>query len=510
MGLDPNTYRSILSLTADEARDFFLKQENYCNFDLPPYFTFEALLKSLNELLVGKDLSNFHEPGKKVRDYDDVNHTLLNNKNGKYAWRPFSLIHPAIYVSLVHIITEEVNWNTIKCRFKDFQSNEKINCFSIPVKSTSNKKDKEEQILYWWENIEQKSIELALDYEHLIQSDITDCYSSIYTHTIVWAIHTKEQSKCDKNKKDFKKQIGSVIDKKLQDMNSGQTNGIPQGSVLMDFIAEIVLGYADLRLSEEIYKYKSITDDYCILRYRDDYKIFTNNPQIGEIIIKLLSEVLSEINLKLNPIKTKISRNIVKDSLKSEKHHWIINKQYAKDIREQLIIIHNFSEKHPNSGGLLKALTKFYKRIYGHKNLTYNYSVLISIITDIAVHNPRTYPQYCAIMSKFLSFVDGDDQKLALLEKVKRRFNNIPNTSHLDLWLQRLTIQINRDMKYKAPLAQLAAGQKMNIWNSDWLKGDIKKTLEETKIVDEEVIKNLDPVMEKGEAVLFLNHHTPS
>jgi hypothetical protein len=29
----------------------------------------------------------------------------------------------------------------------------------------------------------------------------------------------------------------------MQGMNYGQTNGIPQGSVLMDFIAEMVLGF---------------------------------------------------------------------------------------------------------------------------------------------------------------------------------------------------------------------------------------------------------------------------
>lgn len=37
-------------------------------------------------------------------------------------------------------------------------------------------------------------------------------------------------------------------------MQYGQTNGIPQGSVLFDFIAEIVLGYADLLLYEDLQK----------------------------------------------------------------------------------------------------------------------------------------------------------------------------------------------------------------------------------------------------------------
>ena len=35
-------------------------------------------------------------------------------------------------------------------------------------------------------------------------------------------------------------------------MSYGQTNGIPQGTILMDFIAEMVLGYADYLLTERL------------------------------------------------------------------------------------------------------------------------------------------------------------------------------------------------------------------------------------------------------------------
>lgn len=67
-------------------------------------------------------------------------------------------------------------------------------------------------------------------------------------------------------------------------MCHGQTNGIPQGSVLMDFLAGMVLGHADHELTEKINK-NSITD-YHILRYRDDYRIFVNNPGAGQDIAK--------------------------------------------------------------------------------------------------------------------------------------------------------------------------------------------------------------------------------
>ena len=43
--------KSILELTHDEALQYFLKQESYCNFDLPEYFQFEKILSTANTLL---------------------------------------------------------------------------------------------------------------------------------------------------------------------------------------------------------------------------------------------------------------------------------------------------------------------------------------------------------------------------------------------------------------------------------------------------------------------------
>lgn len=165
---------------------------------------------------------------------------------------------------------------------------------------------------------------LSLEYNHLLLLDITDCYGSLYTHSIVWALHTIEEAKKveNRNNPDF---IGVVIDKHIQEMSFGQTNGIPQGSVLMDFIAEIVLGFGDYLLTLELDRL-GITD-YKIIRYRDDYRIFTNNPQLSSEIAKVLSEVLSKLNFKLNSAKTNSTDDVVLGSLKSDKVHWIYNKR---------------------------------------------------------------------------------------------------------------------------------------------------------------------------------------
>ena len=244
--------------------------------------------------------------GRVIRSIDDRG--VIVYLDGRYAWRPLQLIHPALYVSLVHQITEERNWKTIVKRFSKFTSNKKIKCMSLPIRSETKQSDKATLVSNWWRKVEQKSIELALDYQYLFVTDVSDCYGSLYTHSIVWALHDK---KVAKKKREDDKLIGNVIDWHLQDMSFGQTNGIPQGSTLMDFISEMVLGYADSQLSEKIAK--SIKN-YTVIRYRDDYRVFVNNPQDGEAIIKSITEVLADLGMKLNPHKTTSSHEIVRDS----------------------------------------------------------------------------------------------------------------------------------------------------------------------------------------------------
>ena len=97
---------TILNLNGNEAKAFLLEQLSYFSLELPEYFNFQELINLLDNELMGKELKQI---GTKVKakNLDDVNYKILNNKDGKYAWRPFQLIHPALYVKLVQKITEK-------------------------------------------------------------------------------------------------------------------------------------------------------------------------------------------------------------------------------------------------------------------------------------------------------------------------------------------------------------------------------------------------------------------
>ena len=502
--------KTILDLNSTEARKFFLKKESYCSIQLPEYFDFQTLLDALAQngsLKGGLSLE-------KAKKCDEVNYKLLTNKDGKFAWRSLQLINPAIYVYLVNKITDEENWQYIKNRFHKLQKNKQINCCSIPMLSTNEKEsDKAKTIQSWWYQIEQQSIELALKYDCFLNTDITECYNSIYTHTIPWALHGKQKVKQDFLAGVKRKEIGDIIDTTIQSMQYSQTNGIPQGSVLMDFIAEIILGYADAVLSCKIKIYnrnKKIhrIEDYQIIRYRDDYRIFATNQETLVKIAKLLTETLIDLNLKLNTQKTFISDKIIRDTIKPDKIYWNEAKQIEKTLQKHLFLIHTLAEKHPNSGSLSKALDNFLDRVFPLKLFKEeNTKVLISILIDIAYSNPRTYPVITAILSKIMSLEVNKETTEEIFKYIDRKFEKIPNVGHLEVWLQRLTIKINPEKEYAEQLCKKVADDTAKIWNIDWLNENIITVFKQISIIDRQKINEMPQIIEPKEIKIFNDNY---
>ena len=489
--------RSVLEMTSAQARSFFLKQESYCRVELPAYFQFRTILSAVAKALKGKSLADMSS---KPHQHEGVNYSLLSNKDGRHAWRPFQLIHPALYVSLVDQITTPDKWAFIRDRFKRFHELKNFTCLSIPVQSLSKRKDSAAQILQWWQGIEQQSMELAMVYEYVFHADITDCYGSIYTHSIVWALHGKPAGK-DKDKRTDKSLIGNVIDWHIQDMRHGQTNGIPQGSALMDFIAEMVLGFADLELSEKL-KRSGITE-YRILRYRDDYRVFVNNPQVGEAVLKSLTEILIGLGMKLNTSKTTGSESVISSALKPDKRAWLRSRQGDANLQKHLLIIHAHGLDYPNAGSLVIALTHFHQRLGREKRLQ-NPHVLISIAIDIAYSSPRTFPVCAAIVSKLLRFLDTEAERAQVLATIYKKLAKLPNTGLMEVWLQRIGHFYDFCPAYIENLCKLVKAERVGLWNNDWITAkELKRALSATAVFDRATFKAMKPVVPSKEVEMF-------
>lgn len=493
--------KSILEMSHKDAEEFFLKDKSYCSIDLPDYFSFSKLLtdisNAIDEIKNGRtNISSFYDK-KKLKNSEKVNHTLFANKDGKLSWRPLQIIHPFLYVLLVKEITEEANWKNLLSRFDVFQRNDKIKCFSIPVEAKSEQSDKTEQILQWWEGIEQESINLSLDYKFSYDTDIADCYGSIYTHSIAWAIETMDIAKEQRNNKNL---LGNKIDNHIMNMQYGQTNGIPQGSVLMDFIAEIILGYIDELLATKIMEQN--IKDYHILRYRDDYKIFVNSQNDGEAILKLLSELIIPFGFKLNSSKTKENRNIISNSIKPDKLSWFQLNHGDLTLQKQFLLVHQHSIQYPNSGSIVRGLTELNKKISDKEDSTQ----IISITVDIMLNNPRTIPVCCSIISKILKNTE-EEIKLSISEKIYNRLMDTSNSELAQIWLQRMLKGSVEEFDFKEALCSIVKGKSVKIWDNSWFNGDneIKKLILPVSIFDKSIFDKMDEIIKDDEVDIFIH-----
>lgn len=446
-----------------------MKNESYCNFNLPAYFDFSSILNDIDNLFhqYSENLNSCFQVNN-AKQSENCNYMIYTNKDGKLAYRPFQLINPIIYVYIVREITKNENWTKIQNRFRDFSS-DKIECTSIPLEMR-NRSNTAGQILNWWEKIEQKSISLFMEFDFLFETDIADCYSSIYTHSIAWGVETKEVAK--QHRRHFEN-LGNTIDTLIQCMQNGQTNGIPQGSVLMDFIAEIVLGYIDELLTKRLCD-ENITE-YKILRYRDDYKIFTNNQNTGFKILKMLSTILVPFGLKLNTSKTKQSSDIILNSIKPDKLDWfnqIGNIEKLKTYEKRLLLIYQHSLKHLNSGSIAVALLEFSKDLendiqHEHKKYMYEKYInqIVSITLKIMIDNPKTIPICCSIISNLLSQVENLEGKNFIINSMYNKINKQAYSDYAIIWLQRITRK-EFDLEISKFIDE---SYSMKLWDVSWV-----------------------------------------
>lgn len=488
----------LIDLSNEEARAHFLKGSSYFNGDLPKYISFEPILKNVSDVLKKRHYPNFQKA--KPSELPNVNYNFIANKDGKFAWRPYELMHPVIYVSLVNVICENANWASIRTRLKEFEGG-MIECCSAPVMSVSHQTDTATQIKSWWQNVEQRSLAYSLEFSHLLHTDVTDCYGTLYTHSIAWALHGLPKAKEEKTNKSL---LGNNIDSHIQASRYGQTNGIAQGSVLMDFIAEIVLGYVDQQINLEL----AGNSDIRILRYRDDYRIFANSDERAETILKIISDKLRTVGMRLGVSKTFSCKNVVEGSIKPDKLAGIeqqdLGTSNAKTIQKQLLRLHSFGQRFPNSGALRRLVGEFHTNIANQTQVPDDLDVQVAIATDIAFVSPSTFPAVAGILSHLISLVPSE-RKVLLWTKVRAKMARVPYNGYLEIWLQRVTQPKTVGISFESsePICQIVNGASPQLWESSWIASDaLKKALDVRKIVISDAGK-ANEVVQPEEVQLF-------
>ena len=521
--------KNILSLNHTEAMDFFLKSEQYHGFELPEYFVFDDLLQDVKDAVGKTPYEECLQEGTSPELLSDVNLDILLNKDGRYAVRPIILANPFLYYFLVREICNEQSWNTIKQLFEKFNVPHITSCALPVIPKEKEPFHKSTTILNWWNTLEQRSIELSLEYRYMFVTDITNCYGSVNPQAFDWAFSLKGTSYESK----AQSPIAKNIQKYLRAFQHGRNIGIPQGSAIFDFIGEIILGYSDLLLHEAIQQ-ANIKAPYEIIRYRDDYRIYCNDKDELEKISYILQHVLESQNFRMNSKKTKISESIVTDSIKPDKLAYIYNTPIFNkkgcdfdSFEKHLLYILMFARQYPDSGSIKTMLSDIDKRMedwlkpYEEEVTTIpileggepktekitkqrrlvggSVRAMSAVCAQIALENVGCCHYALRVLSRMVDSLKDEKDKSAIISLVYSKLCNQPNSDYNQLWLQNITYQQdkkNGTSPYKMRLCRVVAGDKnVNLWNNEWVKPKLLSGLHVNKLVDAETLKKVTPVI---------------
>lgn len=526
--------KNILSLDSDEAMDFLMKSEQYHNFELPEYFDFNPVLrfvaKAIGDKPYGECLS-----GNAPAGINDVNFGIMLNKDGKYAVRPLTLCNPYMYYFLVRGLCAPGNWKRVKAFFEACRVPHIKSCALPVIPDEVESFYKSATILNWWNEIEQRSLELSLKFRYMFVSDITNCYGSINPESIDWALSMKGTAKAT----DANHDIAQSVIRCLSDMQQGRNIGIPQGSCAFDVVAEVVLGYADLLLHERLQKLftsEEIKEDYEILRYRDDYRIFCNNKDLLERISYILQQVLEELSFRMNSSKTHITCDVVADSIKADKLYYIANTPIFNKkgcdfdgIQKHLIFLLLFGRKYPNSGQLRTMLSDLDKRIEKklkpHKEtivwvigddgklkepeddekeievpgkLVENVRAMSAVAVQIAIENVAVAHYALRVVSRMTNSLEPEDRN-RIANEVREKLINQPNSTYTKLWLQNMTYSTDVEQHHNpyssVALCQLVMGHNATLWNNSWLKPELVRNFPQKSVVNRNTLDKVTPVI---------------
>ena len=135
-------------------------------------------------------------------------------------------------------------------------------------------------------------LDLLFDAHYMVKADISQCFPSMYSHALAWALVGKEKAKENKDKKDF---WYNQLDYYARNIKDGETNGFLIGPHVSNLLSEIILCTID-----------SMLDNWKYFRKIDDYTCFVKDQQEAENFLVELNMALKEFGLNLNHKKTEI------------------------------------------------------------------------------------------------------------------------------------------------------------------------------------------------------------
>lgn len=322
------------------------------------------------------------------------------------AYRYFGIPNPFAYEKLSRCISG--NWDDIRKKLIDNSSSQPYTVSKVHLRKMHKSKAIFE-MSYSNQKVDYAPIPaLFVGKRYVVHCDVSQCFPSIYTHAVDWAIRGKTTAKANINGGNWSEQL----DKALQSTMNGETHGIPIGPHASNVVSELLLTSVDKALFDNGFRFERAIDDYsCYVETHDEAEQF---------IIRLETE-LQKYGLTLNQKKTKIQSlpQATADSwVTALKSYRFANDQLDfKDISNYLNFTIGLMKRPGNDWRVLlyalktagkKTMTNNASEYYCNMilHLTYIYPYLIPHFEDML--GPQNIKLVDSKMSDFLAAIFND------------------------------------------------------------------------------------------------------
>lgn len=246
---------------------------------IPPILNSEAFY----DYYIKKGKPTFEKKGK-----DYVRYESMRNVNIP---RLLSIPNPFAYANLCNCIS--CNWSNLQSFFKGLLTAQTYKVSRIHLRKMKDKEHLFEMNYKRFEDDRDPCEDIMIKNRYKVEADISNCFPSIYSHSIAWAILGKKTAK-------ERRGVGewcNELDYFVRNIKNEETNGILIGPHSSNLISEMILSSVDCKLWKKGYRY---------IRNIDDYTCFVSSYKDAESFLLDLSKELKEYELNLNHKKTKI------------------------------------------------------------------------------------------------------------------------------------------------------------------------------------------------------------
>jgi len=241
-------------------------------------------------------------------------------------------------------------------------------------------------------------IRTSLGCKYRMKVDIANCYNSIYTHSITWAICEKGLAKSyfrNKEPADLKDtyEMADCLDTFTRFQKNNETNGIIVGPFTSRIISEIILARIDKMLSDRGFVFK---------RYVDDYKFYFRSEAQAHESLAIIEKVLNEFNLALNTSKTEIQKYPYETiSQIKETYDAALEKDGIFGVLNAASILHLAGEK-----GAYKYALKYIRGVELPRDD--NLQIIIPTLINIMLLDPKYGKYVTAYLKENLDNINAD------------------------------------------------------------------------------------------------------